>query len=985
MSFIPCKLHIVTLLSLASALAVSGCGGSTGDSSQATVVAESSRSTDLSVEKGSEGPPALDVFPQGKQVAELFDATSTLEETSEVSTLRASEPETISVSSVSLGSVETATLPIGSALEIWVAVDGNDAWSGSIARPNAGRTDGPKLTIAGAQSLARLRLAEMNAGAQRRPILVRIESGEYRLTTPLMFDAADSGVPGAPVRYRAEVTGNVTLSGAAVVGNATGAAAGTAMQLPTPSLDASHMRGGTQLFVNGRRATLARTPNAGNFWFVQKVIPLAGEPTGKSGQEAFEPPPAALTLLNGLSPADRSQGILHIMQAWSAGQHRVSTLPAPAGAVRVTPRALWPFLNVGANQRFYVENVASSLDAPGEWLWDISGLRYIATAADSGRALKFEMPALERLLVIRGNTSTAAWVHDLEFRGLTFANTRQLTPDAGFIDGQAGVAVAAAIEVDAARRVVIDSCTINRTGGYGIWLRTAVRESTVSNCTMSDLGAGGVKVGLTAQSPSDPNGTGLNTVRANTITDNGKLIPGAVGVWIGQSSDNTVANNLISKTSYTGISVGWSWVYGPVTAARNNITANLLLNIGQGQLSDVAGIYTLGESTGTVISGNIIQEVRPYPGYGAGGWGLYNDEASTGITWERNIVIGTDAGGYLLHYGRNNTVRNNLLAYGDRSEVRVTRSDPLLTKLNFSNNLLIPKNTSPFVAFATAPDVIYATNKVSSRELLTSADIIKCGSGCSRAEVALAVGADPRIITLTGADTATNSWVAQVGAAVGPPGLTYATVPVVVTTPPPVVVAPPVIYTAEIATTVVGGQPINLKYRTGGSTTAITVQSDSSLPSGKSLRFIDSSAIVNRWEPYAYATLNHTKVSSTVEFSLRIDGNSNFLHEWRDDANVFLTGPSLRVKPTGIEVAGRIVAPAPVGEWINLKVIAPLDSAAGTWTLVVRYASGNVVTVSSLPIKNASWKRLNWLGFVSDSAVASTASIGSITAKNDAP
>ena len=118
---------------------------------------------------------------------------------------------------------------------------------------------------------------------------------------------------------------------------------------------------------------------------------------------------------------------------------------------------------------------------------------------------------------------------------------------------------------------------------------------------------------------------------------------------------------------------------------------------------------------------------------------------------------------------------------------------------------------------------------------------------------------------------------------------------------------------------------------------------------------------------------------------MRIDGASNFLHEWRDDANVYLTGPSLRVKPSGIEVAGKVVAPAPVGQWIKLKVIAPLDTAAGTWTLVVTYASGGVVTVNNLVIKNAGWKRLNWLGFVSDSAVASTASIGSITAKNDAP
>ena len=987
----------INLLYLGLSLALGGCGGG-GGSAADTAAAAVDAPTAVVASADSAGPPAADTFAETKQAAAAsslqadgnpapaVDPVAAVVPAADIAVAAAVPTAPVPAPVVTVQALATpAAAAAARALDIFVATNGNDAWTGALAAPNAGATDGPLRTITAAQTIARQRLSAMVAGATRQSVNVRIAAGEYRLSAPLSFTPADSGVPGAPVAYRAETAGTVTLSGAISAGTATGPAAGTLVNLPAPALDAIAMRGGSQLFVNGKRAVLARSPNVGDYWFVMKSVPLASEPVGKAGQEAFEPPPAALALINSLSAGDRSQAMIKVMQAWSSGRHRVSSLAAPAGAVRVTPRTLWPFLSVGLNQRFFVENVAAALDAPGEWLWDASGLRYIATAADTGQALKFEMPVLEQLVVIKGNASTSTWVQDFELRGLNFANTRLLTPDAGFTDNQAGVTIGAAIEVDAARRVVIDGCNISHTGGYGVWLRTAVRESQVSNCKMTDLGAGGVKLGLTAQAPTDVNGTGLNTVQANTISDNGHTVPGAVGVWIGQSSDNTVANNLISNTSHTAISVGWSWAYGTATAVRNRITANLLLNIGTGQLSDIAGIYTLGESTGTVISGNIIQEVRPYPGYGAGGWGLYNDEASTGITWERNIVVGTDAGGYLLHYGRNNIVRNNLLAYGDRSEVRVTRSDPLLTKLDFNNNLLIPKYTSPLVGFATAPDVIYMANKVSSNALATAADLTKCGAGCSAANVTLTVGADPRIITLVGADAATNTWVAEVGAAVGPPGLAYATAPVVITTPPPVVVAPPAVYAAAIADTAIGGQPINLQYRTGGSTTAITVQADTGTASGKSLRFIDSAAIVNRWEPYAWATLNHTKATSTVNFSIRIDATSNFFHEWRDDANVFLAGPSLRVKPTGIEVAGKIVAPAPVGEWINLKITAPLDTGAGTWTLEARYASGSTVTVPNLANKNATWKRLNWLGFVSDSAVASTASIGLITATNSAP
>ena len=171
--------------------------------------------------------------------------------------LSALAPQNFGIGSFAMASGTTASPSTTTALDIFVSIYGNDSWSGSLALPNATQTDGPKRTIADAQALARQRLAEMTGGAQRRPINVRIESGEYRLTAPLTFTSADSGVPGAPVVYRAEVKGNVTLSGAALVGNAPGAVAGTTMTLPTPTLDASNMRGGNQLFVNGQRATLA--------------------------------------------------------------------------------------------------------------------------------------------------------------------------------------------------------------------------------------------------------------------------------------------------------------------------------------------------------------------------------------------------------------------------------------------------------------------------------------------------------------------------------------------------------------------------------------------------------------------------------------------------------------------------------------------------------------------------------------------------------
>jgi len=965
---------------------LAGCGGGAEAPSSAAAIDPSS-AVATNANPSSSGPPAAESLAVQTKTALEVVATG---ESALVTPPAPGPVETVSVqtsadeSAAAESPTEFATAVAVAAVsetKIYVSPQGNDAWSGALASKNATSTDGPVRTISTAQLRARTKLSAMASGATRQLVRVMIAPGQYALTAPLTFTPADSGQPGYPVVYQAETAGTVTLFGGLALGSVSPTAAGQTLTVPAPAIDAANMRGGTQLFAEGRRATLARTPNVGSYWFVQNAVPVAGEPADQLGQEAFAPTPDVLAVVNGLSSADRSRAILSIMQSWTSGRHRVSDLAAPAGSIRVKPRAKWKFLDFGTDQRYILENVPSALDAPGEWIWDGDKVRYISTTTDAGRTFWLVMPIVDKLIVVKGTESTSTYVQDLEFRGLSLMYTRYLTPDEGYVDGQDGSAIAAAIEVDAARRVVIDGCSISRIGGYGVWFRNSVRDSTVSNCTMADLGAGGVKVGLVAQSPTYAAGTGANQVYANRITDIGKVIPGAVGVWIGQSFDNTVSNNLIANTTYSGISVGFNWAYGTATSGRNTINNNLLLNIGQGMLADLGGIYTAGESPGTVITGNVIHEVRGYPSYGSGAWGLYNDGASTGVVMEHNVAVGTSDGGYELSYGRNNTTRNNVFAYGDNAEVRVSRSDPA-TNLAFSGNLLLPKNTAPLVAYATSPDVKYTSNEVSDRVLTTPSDLAKCGTGCSRVATTLTVGTDPRIITLVGANAATAAWVATVSANVGPPNLPASSIPKVSATPPPVFVAPPKGYVLDLEGATVGGQPLNMSYRPGNLTTNIQAVTSTGTPSGKCLRFTDSAAIAKLWEPYSYATLNHASGTTVAEFSLMIDANTDFLHEWRDDSFVYLTGPSLHVKPTGVTVAGKVVASAAVGQWITIKITAAVGTGAGTWKLEVTNAQGVKTTVNNLAPKDSGWRRLNWLGFVSDAAVASTSCVGYVKADN---
>src|SRR5438094_2933152 len=65
----------------------------------------------------------------------------------------------------------------------FVAVNGNDRWSGRWAQANAAKTDGPFATLARARDAVR----ELKKVSASKDIVVRIRGGLYRLPETLVF------------------------------------------------------------------------------------------------------------------------------------------------------------------------------------------------------------------------------------------------------------------------------------------------------------------------------------------------------------------------------------------------------------------------------------------------------------------------------------------------------------------------------------------------------------------------------------------------------------------------------------------------------------------------------------------------------------------------------------------------------------------------------------------------------------------------------
>lgn len=824
--------------------------------------------------------------------------------------------------------------------DFYVATNGNDAWSGRLPAPNAARTDGPFATP------DRARLA---AGSETHPTIVRIRGGVYYLQDTLVFTSEDSNTTYAA--YPGETP--VISGGRRLTGWKTDSRGWWHLTIPEVK---SGQWNFISLYVNGERRYRPRLPRQGCYR-IAGSIPLAPDekPSGFefAGQD--------------IRPDWANLGDVEVLTThlWNMSRMRIKSVE-PSGVVRFTGttshNAEFGWFHPG--QPYFVENVKGALGGPGEWYLDrpTGELVYVPMKGETPKNCTVIAPRLDQIARLDCDWKNGRYVSNITFKGLTFAHSNWCTPPEGHHFAQSDAVVISAIIVNGARNCRFDGCTITHTGAYAIQLDNACNFNAIQDCELTDLGAGGIKIGFWAEDDS----TSHNAVRNNLIAHGGRILPAGTGILVGTSHHNVIEHNDIFDLYYIGISLGFNWDYG-TTAHHNLVQDNHIRDIGQGFLSDMGAIYTLGRSPGTVIRHNLIHDVRSQV---YGGWGIYLDAASSEITVEDNIVYRTGEGALHHNRGRDNRVVNNIFALGDESELCRSgyENGP---SFDFERNIVYWKDG--VLLGRSWSDGNYRMD----RNLYWNAQGPVEFNGLSstawqKTQDAHSLIADPLFADPDAGDFRLSP---------ESPALKLGFKPISMTgfgrerrSPDKPTVAPmafpdlskPQHVRYDYEDALVGKHPPFAEIEEENDSAVIRVTDETSASGRRSLKFTDDGKQQQPWHPFLRYGYKCASGRLRVGFAVKIEPGGHLTHEWRDFENPDKPGPSIVIESGKLYANGQFLESMPMDRWVTLEIDCRIGPGLTTYSVKTRVQGSRKWSVFNDLKHSPEFHRLMSLYFIAD-------------------
>ena len=525
---------------------------------------------------------------------------------------------------------------------------------------------------------------EMRRLGKATEVTIHLAAGTYYLYEPLRLRPEDSGLT---------IVGNgAVISGGMPVNS--WKKQGKLLVADVPDFNGCPVDF-RQLWVNGKKAVRAR--DVMDFEQMHRIMTY-----DKKNHVLWIPRKAVEKLKAYFSPLSLSSGeragvrshlsplemVLHEM--WCTSNLRIKSMSPQGDSVAVrfhNPEGPiqfqhpWPSPMTPDTKHpspFYLTNAKELLDEPGEWYYDIRDhkLYYMPHTSDlrpQTSALHATVPVLETLVEFIGTAERP--VRHINIKGVTFSHTTWMRPsEKGHVPLQAGMYLTeayklrpqidrpnnhkldnqgwlgradAAVELRYTEDINFTDCRFEHLGGSGLDYVTHCKGGTVSRCTFTDIAMNGYVCGsfspegLETHLPYQPTDfrefCTAQTVEQSTFYDVTNEDWGCVAICAGYVSGITIDHNTIHDVSYTGISLGWGWNRDLVCMKDNKVHANLIYNYAQ-HMYDCAGIYTLGNQPGTLITENVVRDIaKPSYVHDPVHWFyLYTDEGSSNITIKDN-------------------------------------------------------------------------------------------------------------------------------------------------------------------------------------------------------------------------------------------------------------------------------------------------------------------------------------------------------------
>jgi len=534
------------------------------------------------------------------------------------------------------------------------------------------------------------RARRQRARNPRRPVVIELAGGTYRLAHTLELTAADSGVV-----WRSREGERAVLSGGDEI---SGWQPSEVHGKPCWIAAVAPGRVFTQLWADNRRRRWSRWPAEGFFHFAG----LDGHAdTGFNWNKG----PQRAQFYPGQIEAHwqhRDDVRITAYQLWFETHHRIANVDTDRHLVHFRSPSIGSlFDEKGEMARFVCENVFEALREPGTWYLDhrAGRLFYLPMPGELPDLTTITVPRLTELVVLAG--TAAAPVRDVHFEHIAFhhADFDRAPESTGFV--QAAYDLPGAVRMRWAEDCVLYGCEVAHVAQYGIEVEAGSIRPVIAACTLYDLGAGGIRVASEELVVHDAAvGIKADLVRPEPIAatvidcvirDTGHRHPSCVGILLGNSGHHRLLHNHLHDLPYSGISSGWIWGYKPSRTIGIQIEHNHIHHVNHHRLlSDNGAIYTLGRHPGGRVRGNWITDIGCY---GYGGWGLYPDEGSSEIVLARNVVMRTKHAAFHMHYGRACQVRDNLFASSQDAHVKLSRAEDHRS-LTFSGNVVTASDGS---------------------------------------------------------------------------------------------------------------------------------------------------------------------------------------------------------------------------------------------------------------------------------------------------